>query len=102
MACPAHARGVPLRTGGEEFLILLPSTTLATAAQVAERLRAAVEAMKIAKVGAITISLGVANWPQSSFEVEAVLKAADEMLYASKRDGRNRVSVDQREPVTSS
>lgn len=94
-ACRAY--DVPLRVGGEEFLILLPSTTLATAAQVAERLRVAVAEMQIGRVGTITISLGVANWPQSSFEIEAVLKAADEMLYASKRGGRNRVSVHQRE-----
>ena len=94
-ACRAY--DVPLRVGGEEFLILLPSTTLATAAQVAERLRVAVEEMQVAKVGAITISLGVANWPQSSFQIEAVLKAADEMLYASKRGGRNQVSVQLRE-----
>jgi diguanylate cyclase (GGDEF)-like protein len=90
-ACRAY--DVPLRVGGEEFLILLPSTTLATATQVAERLRRAVEEMKIPKVGSITVSLGVANWPQSSFDIEAVLKTADEMLYASKRGGRNRVSV---------
>ncbi|WP_293706353.1 sensor domain-containing diguanylate cyclase [Stenotrophomonas sp. UBA7606] len=90
-ACRAY--DVPLRVGGEEFLILLPSTTLATATQVAERLRRAVEEMKIPRVGSITVSLGVANWPQSSFDIEAVLKTADEMLYASKRGGRNRVSV---------
>lgn len=84
---------VPLRVGGEEFLILLPSTTSATAAQVAERLRVAVQAMDIPPVGKLTISLGVANWPQSSFDIEQVLKAADEMLYASKRGGRNRVCV---------
>ena len=94
-ACRAY--DIPLRVGGEEFVILLPSTTLTAAAQVAERLRVAVEQMVVPKVGRLTVSLGVANCPQSGFEVEAVLKAADEMLYASKRGGRNRVTVDQRE-----
>ncbi len=90
-ACRAY--DIPLRVGGEEFLILLPSTTLTMATQVAERLRLAVEEMQIPKVGRLTVSIGVANWPQSDFEIAAVMKAADEMLYASKRAGRNRVSV---------
>lgn len=92
-----RAYDIPLRVGGEEFVMLLPSTTLDTAAQVAERLRVAVEQMTVPKVGTLTVSMGVANWPQSGFQIGAVLKAADEMLYASKRGGRNRISVHQRE-----
>ncbi len=88
---------IPLRVGGEEFVILLPATTLVTAAQVAERLRVTVEQMVVPTVGSLTISLGVASWPQSALEIEAVMKAADEMLYVSKRSGRNRVSAYPRE-----
>jgi len=56
-----------------------------------------VEQMDVPTVGSLTISLGVASWPQSAVEIEAVMKAADEMLYVSKRSGRNRVSAYPRE-----
>lgn len=84
---------VPCRVGGEEFLIVLPRTSEEAAIQVAERLRKQVETTLFDSVGHITISLGVANWPNDSEDVQAVLKYADEMLYKAKRAGRNRVEV---------
>ena len=44
-------------------------------------------------VGHVTISLGIAHWPDSSVDVAQVLKQADRMLYQAKRNGRNRVEV---------
>jgi diguanylate cyclase (GGDEF)-like protein len=73
------------RTGGEEFLVVLPNADMHAATEFAERLRAAVEAN-----GRMTISAGVAasSRPETIF---ALTDAADEALYAAKRAGRNRV-----------
>ena len=89
----SRANDVPCRVGGEEFLLLLPGAPLHSAAQVAERLRALVEHTELPVVGRITISLGVAHWPDSDDDMQAVFKQADAMLYAAKRGGRNRVEV---------
>ena len=86
---------VACRVGGEEFLLLLPNTPLDAAANAAERLRQLVEDMALADVGHITISLGVAHWPDSDMDIKAVFQQADAMLYAAKRSGRNRVMVSE-------
>ncbi|CAM4077433.1 diguanylate cyclase [Kerstersia similis] len=84
---------LPCRVGGEEFLILLPHTDKALAAHVAERLRLRIAAVEFEKVGHITISLGVASWPEDAADIGTVLKYADIMLYQAKHNGRNRVEV---------
>jgi len=81
------------RTGGEEFLMLLPDTGPEAAAKVSERLRQLVEHADMPGVGHITISLGVAHWPRDAGAVAQVLKIADEALYRAKQTGRNRVVV---------
>lgn len=81
------------RVGGEEFLMLLPNASVEVAAQVAERFRALVERTPIEPVGRITVSLGVAHWPQDGSGIDKVLKCADEMLYHAKQCGRNRVET---------
>ena len=81
------------RSGGEEFLILLPDTTLAVAMQVAERLRRQVAQYEMKDVGHITISLGVAHCPSGSADLNVALKQADTALYQAKRQGRNQVST---------
>ncbi|MNE97948.1 putative diguanylate cyclase YdaM [compost metagenome] len=82
------------RSGGEEFLLLLPNVTLAQAALIAERLRLKVASHEMATAGRITISLGVAHWPgHEQSALATVLKQADESLYEAKRQGRNRVVV---------
>lgn len=83
------------RSGGEEFLLLLPDLTLAQAQSIAERLCLKVAQHEMATVGTITISLGVARWPgQGNSNLDAVLKRADKALYEAKRQGRNRVIVE--------
>lgn len=80
------------RLGGEEFLLLLPDTSLAAAGEIAERLRLQVEATRIEPVGHVTVSLGVAHGPGGGDPAQ-VLKRADELMYAAKQGGRNRVVV---------
>ncbi len=81
------------RSGGEEFLILLPETSLDVALSIAERLRQRVQESTIPVVGNITISLGVALWEPgiSDMPIDRTFKLADEALYQAKQEGRNRV-----------
>jgi diguanylate cyclase (GGDEF)-like protein len=80
------------RTGGEEFCLVLPRTDSAAACGIAERLRQLVETIAIpgAPAARLTVSAGVAT-SMASGDREALLKTADEALYAAKRAGRNRV-----------
>ena len=80
------------RLGGEEFVLLLPSTTAEEAMAVAERLRVAVEQALIdTAVGQFraTISLGVASLGDESQTLQDLLAAGDHALYAAKQAGRN-------------
>jgi diguanylate cyclase (GGDEF)-like protein len=83
-----------IRYGGEEFLILLQETDAGKAVEVAEKIRLAVEEMKVS-VGAIvlqkTISIGLADFPSDSDTFWQALKFADVALYHAKESGRNRV-----------
>ncbi len=82
------------RIGGEEFAVLLPGSDLASAQRVAERLRAALEAQPApTDAGPVrcTVSIGIATMDEATASVEALLKRADEALYAAKHGGRNRV-----------
>jgi len=87
------------RYGGEEFSVILPELDLGIALKIADRMRKVVEnypfRIKAKHPGtALTISLGVAELSGSDdVKPEELLKKADEALYASKRNGRNRVSV---------
>src|SRR5690606_35828458 len=81
------------RYGGEEFCAILPETSAASAARIAEDLRALVESHSFAaadKEIRVTISLGVASLGEG-MQGEDLYRAADEMLYQAKRMGRNRV-----------
>lgn len=83
------------RVGGEEFLVLLPSTREPDAIGVAERLRAAVESVDCGDVAPelrVTISLGVAEWIDNT-PLPRLIGRADEVLYRAKREGRNRVAA---------
>jgi diguanylate cyclase (GGDEF)-like protein len=78
------------RYGGEEFAILLTGTSGDVANEVAERIRARVEAQQFAG-RKITLSIGLAEFPADGQTAEEVIANADEALYTAKRAGRNQV-----------
>ncbi|HEX6243493.1 MAG TPA: GGDEF domain-containing protein [Polyangiales bacterium] len=82
---------LPARYGGEELCVVLPGRTLEEASLVAERLRARIES-ELSCEG-VTASVGVAAYPEHADTPLTLLEAADQALYASKRNGRNRVTV---------
>lgn len=86
------------RYGGEEFCILLPGTSMAQALEVAERLRAEVDAhvgtsLRQPSRSKVTMSLGVAQWAASVDSPATLIDLADQALYFSKKNGRNKVTA---------
>lgn len=84
------------RYGGEEFTVLLPQTTSDEAVTVAKRIKKSVAKLpfkpKDDKIAHITVSIGVAEYRHGDTS-EAFVKQADQAMYASKENGRNRVTV---------
>lgn len=101
------------RYGGEEFLVVLTETSAAHAFAVAERIRVAIESLRLADPGSatatkVTISIGLAIW-QGDASAEMLIQRADEALYEAKRNGKNRVAMampmvdeDAKEPAADS
>lgn len=84
----------PFRVGGEEFVVVVPAPTPDVALHTAERIRADIARKAMPDgVGHATVSVGVALWPQHGKTAQAVVKCADEALYASKSAGRDRVTL---------
>lgn len=101
-----HSRvpDIVCRFGGEEFLVLLPDTSLAGVELLAERIRASCETTQFDADGHIvmlTASLGIAEKSASMTHYEKLLKAADRALYTAKHSGRNRVRAHADEPAES-
>ena len=84
------------RMGGEEFVVVLPETPVELATEIAERIRRMFEERTFAYEGQeirLTSSFGVTSATSAVELPEAVLERVDELLYRSKREGRNRVSA---------
>ena len=96
-----RAVDVVARYGGEEFVVLLPLTAAADALQVAERMRASIEALQISIDGgstlSVTVSVGCATCEAAACSLRSLLSQADKALYRAKASGRNQVAFD---PVT--
>lgn len=85
---------VVCRYGGEEFLLMLPGTTLDAAAALAEELRVAFESTEVAVGGhrmRTTLSSGISGFPEHPAQPELLVRLADQALYKAKLGGRNRV-----------
>jgi diguanylate cyclase (GGDEF)-like protein len=80
------------RYGGEEFVVMLLEANLATAALVAERIRARVAQEDLAE-GKLTLSIGVAEYPDGGDTPEELIATADAAMYKAKGGGRNQVVV---------
>ncbi|MBE0569886.1 MAG: GGDEF domain-containing protein [Deltaproteobacteria bacterium] len=105
---PSYELDIPCRYGGDEFAIIVPETTPAQATSVAERLcneirvkcgqemtaliRAAAGPNPV-EVPEVTVSVGIASFPENAPETEALVKAADDAMYASKRSVKGKVAV---------
>ncbi|MCR6484636.1 GGDEF domain-containing protein [Amycolatopsis sp. OK19-0408] len=87
------------RFGGEEFVVLLPDIGPAAVLAVAERIRSAIETLKVEYedgvsvrvIDALSASIGVATYPDGGTAVDRLLQAADKALYRAKDAGRNQV-----------
>jgi diguanylate cyclase (GGDEF)-like protein len=86
------------RYGGEEFLLVLPEASLKDVLSRAEQLRKDIEALsflwKSKEIGPLTVSIGVASYPDHANTPEELVTVSDEALYKAKKSGRNRVSID--------
>ena len=81
------------RVGGEEFALLLPETSQLDALIVAERLRRAVAGAQILPDRTVTVSAGIASWPDDGVVLEELEGKADGALYWAKRNGKNLCAV---------
>lgn len=81
------------RNGGEEFLALVPGTELASAVQVAEKIRRAIESAPMPPVGHVTLSIGVAMATPDDNDEDQALVESDRRLYLAKKGGRNQVNA---------
>ena len=88
---------VACRFGGEEFVLVLPEASLADAEKRAEELRAEIKRLRVSDkgrlLGPLTVSIGLAAYPEHGLAGDALLHAADAALYRAKREGRDRVVI---------
>lgn len=94
-----RAQDVVCRTGGDEFVVICPDTDLNAALVSGERVRKAVADLQM-KTGTLdlrgSVSVGVATREEGVVDIDALLKRADEAVYAAKHQGRNRVATVQK------
>ena len=92
----SRATTIIARYGGEEFVLLVPETDNAGARRYAERIRTLIEAYpfkgrQTQPSGKVTLSIGVATFPENGEDTTALLDYADQALYRAKESGRNTV-----------
>lgn len=81
------------RYGGEEFIMFLPETVKEAAFVLADRLCKGVSEIKVGSLPPVTISLGIATFPDDGKNIDDLLQRADAALYAAKENGRDQVVV---------
>ncbi len=93
----ARSIDIPARIGGEEFNVLLPGVDSYGAMMAAERIRAAIEATPLEKIGNVTASIGVATFLEHSKNIFDLTELADQAMYRAKINGRNQVQMTQKQ-----
>ncbi|MBI5018295.1 MAG: diguanylate cyclase [Deltaproteobacteria bacterium] len=93
-----RAIDVVSRFGGEEFAVILPETRKLEAQEIGERIRREVESLyfpgeETLPLGRLTVSLGVAGFPEDARDLKALIQKADQALYQAKDQGRNRLVI---------
>ena len=94
---------IACRYGGEEFCLVLPQMDYYGAQQRAEAIREGAARLDVKSdgrvLGPVTLSLGVALFPEDGGDLESLVRAADAALYEAKKTGRNRVVMTSAAPV---
>jgi len=95
LAAEVRSFDLVAKYGGDEFTLILPQTEREGAMIVGERVRIGVEghAFPLAQPGQITVSLGVAVFPDDAADSSGLIQASDRALYQAKQQGRNRVET---------
>lgn len=92
-----RAEDVVCRYGGEEFVLIMPGSTLSHASQRAESLRTGISQLALTlgtnQLPRVSVSIGVASYPMNGQTSALLIKSADTALYQAKRNGRDRVVV---------
>jgi diguanylate cyclase (GGDEF)-like protein/putative nucleotidyltransferase with HDIG domain len=86
-----RAIDISCRYGGDEFAILMPESSLESAAKVAERIRKGIESQTDLMGMPLTCSIGIASWPTDGVMKDEIVQSADAALYFAKHTGSNRV-----------
>jgi len=84
---------VVARYGGDEFIVLMPETSLDQAQKLSERLRSALASDALLSQRKVTGSCGIASFPGHGATIEELIREADQAMYRSKTAGGNRVSL---------
>ena len=91
-----RAEDIACRYGGEEFLLIMPDAPIEVAYQRAEHLQKEIRSFQTPPNSTnegITLSIGIAIYPDHGLTIDEVLRAADNALYRAKREGRNRIEI---------
>ncbi|RXR03489.1 sensor domain-containing diguanylate cyclase [Pseudoxanthomonas composti] len=103
LAKMSRPEDIACRYGGEEFTLILPEVPEPIAVERANAIRAAVQAMQVQHLGKelppVTVSIGIAVYPQCGAEPELLLRRADEALYRAKSAGRNQAAMAAPDPA---
>ena len=96
---------VAARFGGDEFVVILPATDAASALEIAEMIRAAIETCSALEgngvdLSTVTASVGVATFPDHAKNADDLFRAADTAMYTIKHRGKNAVALASRRPKT--
>jgi len=86
---------IPARYGGDEFAVILPNTNKTGSVAVAEKVRSKLKRISLKSDSgdiAVSLSIGIATYPQCAADKELLIEKADRALYESKNHGKNKIT----------